>query len=258
MLVLSRRVDLEIVFPNTGISLKLLQVRGQVIKIGIQAPDDVRILRKEVCSDEQLIELAGGTLTAVSKHQVRNRLNAVNLGIHLFQKQIEAGLTQAAQATFHRLKTEIANLDSICGESKPESAAVQSPVNGRKLLVVDDDANEREMLSAILRLYGFHVIDAGDGREALKQMHEHLDLDGVLLDIRMPNCDGLETLHHIRDDKELAQLKVYAMTGISEDENEIAPRSNGFDGWFAKPLDPDRVIATVKGGFTPGSRTSSA
>ena len=250
MLVLSRRVDQEIVFPNTGISLKLLQVRGQVVKVGIEAPAEVRVLRKEACSSLELQQLIPGNCPSPTRHQIRNHLNAINLAMHLFQKFTEMGRYSDAQATFNRMMAELASLDSLFGTTRPASAAEASPVKGRKLLVVDDDDCERDMLVAILELYGFHVRSAVDGCQALLSLKECADLDGILLDIRMPNCDGIETLHQIRDDKLTTNLKVYAMTGLSGHESDFVTRPQGFDGWFAKPLDPDRVIAAVMRGFS--------
>lgn len=257
MLVLSRRVDQEIVFPNTGISLKLLQIRGQVVKIGVEAPPEIRVLRKEVCTDEDLQIMSEGSLSQLSRHEIRNRLNAINLATHLFQKQTEAGLHAAAQVTFHRLTTEFASLDSIIGEARPSRPSTKSKGTGRKLLVVDDDKSEREMLIAILQLHGFEVLGAADGNEALDCLFQNSDLDAVLLDIRMPKCDGMEALHRIREDEKLCRLSVYAMTGMSEHESDIQTRVNGFDGWFAKPLDPDRLIASMTAKFSRPSLSAS-
>src|SRR3989442_15607592 len=106
MLVLSRKTDQKIVFPNLGVTLKLLSVRGNLAKIGIEAPNDLPILRDELIAaaeDDQPEPYVPREL----RHDVRNRLNTVQLAVRLFQRQMEAGLTEQAQSTFLKLVREL-------------------------------------------------------------------------------------------------------------------------------------------------------
>ena len=95
MLVLSRKPDEKIVFPNLGVTLTLLGVRGRVAKIGIEAPEDLPILRQEIADAEHDIAQEP-YLPREVRHELRNRLHAIKLAVHLFQRQMEAGLVDQA------------------------------------------------------------------------------------------------------------------------------------------------------------------
>src|SRR5262245_46557572 len=116
MLVLSRKTGEKIVFPNLGISLKLVNVRGNLAKIGIEAPNDLPIFREELVGS---LENARGTpyVPHELRHELRNSLNTIRLAVELFQRQMEAGLADKAQSTFLRLIHQLESLDQQFGGS---------------------------------------------------------------------------------------------------------------------------------------------
>ena len=169
MLVLSRRPDQEVHFPNIGVTLKVLTVRGRVTKLGISAPDDVEIVRPEAKGASKSREPARQTPSDIDRHDLKNRLNNVKLAAAVFERQRELGLDEAADATFDRLVNLLTDLEQQLQQSHPPAAKKRdggAPLP-RHLLVVEDDANERELLSGLLKLYGFDVTTCADGNEAL-------------------------------------------------------------------------------------------
>lgn len=241
MLVLSRRVDQQIVFPNLDIKLQVLQVKGKVVKLGIEAPSNIPIIRPEACEQREIEAFRQNFNADIDRHQLRNRLNAINLGLRLFQKQAEMELQDQAELTMQKVIDELQKLDKDIGtaKSKVETVSKQQPL---RLLVVDDDDNERELLAGLLRLHGFAVNSASNGAEALDFLADHELPDFVLLDMKMPRTDGRATLQQIRADQRLADLKVFAVSGTSPAEYGIA---EGCSGWFPKPLDPERLIQAM-------------
>lgn len=248
MLVLSRRTDQKIVFPNVGITLQVLNVRGNVAKIGIEAPREIPVLRQEIVEQSRLDlrKPPGGFIPRKVRHDIKNRLNSVTLALHLLRKQLEAGQTENASGTFEKLLDELSRLDRQVGElgrgAEPSEPGEDARAALRKALVVEDEANEREMLAGFLRLSGCEVATAGDGAAALDYLCSHAHPDVVLLDMRMPRCDGPKTIEMIRRNPELAGLKVFAVSGSTPDEMGIATGPQGVDRWFIKPLDPERLI----------------
>ncbi|MCC9605741.1 response regulator [Blastopirellula sp. JC732] len=247
MLVLSRRAKEKIVFPNLAITVELLQVRGKMVKIGIDAPKEVSIIRPDACSEGELEEMKRKAPPLIGSHQFRNRLNTLNLGLHLCSKQVDAGMTEEAVTTLKRLLAELKELDVAVGQDRETLRREKSGENGRSLLVVEDDDNERELLAGLLRMYGFNVSVAKDGQAAL----EHLALndlpDYVLLDLSMPRFDGPATLRVLRNDPRMSKLKVFAVTGsdpkqFADDGDDTEDR---FDAWFRKPLDPAEIVEAV-------------
>ena len=243
MLVLSRKTDEKIVFPNLGVSLKLLSVRGNLAKIGIEAPKDLAILREELADAS---ENAGGTpyVPRELRHEVRNSLNTIRLAVELFQRQVEAGLADKAQSTFLKLVRQLESLDQQFGGSKTPAAPAVTQHPACRVLVVDDDANERELLAGLLEISGWDVATAGDGDEAIEYLSSHTLPDFILMDMRMPRCDGAQTVRRIRNDPHMANVTVFAVSGSEPNEiwGEPGHRRRGIDRWFNKPLNPAALL----------------
>lgn len=248
MLVLSRKTDQKIVFPNLGVSLKLLSIRGNLAKIGIEAPKDLAILREEVLDGSEDVDTAPYVPREL-RHDVRNSLNTIRLAVELFSRQMEAGLPDKAQSTFLKLVHELESLDKQFGGSKASTAAAAPPITEQpscRVLVVDDDANERELLAGLLEMSGWNVATAGDGDEAIEYLSSHDLPDFVLLDMRMPRCDGPQTIQRIRNNPNLADVTVFAVSGTPPTEVWIEPGNRGFDRWFSKPLNPAALLHEMR------------
>lgn len=241
MLVLSRRADQQILFPNLGITLRILQVKGKTVKVGIDAPENIRVIRPENFDPGDLAEMQS-VEGPVDRHHLRNRLNAISLGLRLLQKQIAAGMVHPADDTMRRVLAELGTLDQEVGAARTTLHSVASNREIR-LLVVEDDDNERELLAGLLRLHGFSVDTAKDGREALDYLEAHDRPDLVLLDMKMPEFDGRYAIQRIRADRRLADLTVFAVSGTSPESMGL---QEGWSGWFPKPLDPERLIGAIR------------
>ncbi|MEZ6087470.1 MAG: response regulator [Pirellulaceae bacterium] len=242
MLVLSRRAQQRIVFPHLGISLSVLQVKGRIVKIGIEAPDSVKILRQEI--DESRSD-AESSVQRDAIHRRRNELNVLQLRLDAIQARIDRGEVIDAEGLMQSVLGKVSAIDhEIANADQP----VRSPSSNRpkRLLVVEDCDNERGLMAYVLASHGFDVHVARDGAEALSQLQMWNTMpDFVLMDVQMPLSNGLETLHRIRHDTRLADLQIFAVTGSSRDrDNE--PVGRGWDGWFQKPLNVASLIAKIR------------
>lgn len=109
------------------------------------------------------------------------------------------------------------------------------------ILVVDDD---REIVGAIeiyLKKEGYNIIKAYNGNEALQKVKEN-DIHLIILDIMMPEKDGLETLEELRKDK---SIPVILLSAKSEDYDKIGGLNQGADDYITKPFNPLELIARV-------------
>ena len=107
------------------------------------------------------------------------------------------------------------------------------------ILVVDDD---REIVGAIeiyLKKEGYNIIKAYNGNEALQKVKEN-DIHLIILDIMMPEKDGLETLEELRKDK---SIPVILLSAKSEDYDKIGGLNQGADDYITKPFNPLELIA---------------
>ncbi len=243
MLVLSRRQDDKIVFPRLGITVEILKIAGRCVRIGVDAPPDVRVLRHELAQGQDLAHEPAQQPSGKSRdHELRNRLNKATVGIQLAQKQLEVGHLDDADRTMARVLTEFHNLEEELSQSRaPHSAR-------RHALLVEDDANESELLAGYLRLSGFDVDTAADGCDALDYLgRRHPDV--VLLDMQMPRCDGPSTISAIRGNPDHRDLKVFAVSGAVPADMGVTIGPAGVDRWFRKPLDPQTLVKQLQQDF---------
>jgi two-component system sensor histidine kinase/response regulator len=126
-------------------------------------------------------------------------------------------------------------------ESPAESAAVTGP---GLLLVVDDDAANRDVLSRRLKRQGHEVRTASNGSEALGLMRETA-FDLVLMDIMMPDMDGYQVLGHIKADERLQHIPVIMISALHEVQSIVRCIEAGADDYLAKPFNPTLLKARI-------------
>lgn len=111
-----------------------------------------------------------------------------------------------------------------------------------RVLIADDDANVREYLCELLSAAGYLILTAANGREVLDRMRESA-VDLVIVDARMPELDGLETLRHLRHRE--PDLPVIAISGEDPQERAREWRQLGAAAILRKPLAPEVLEAAV-------------
>jgi carbon storage regulator CsrA len=261
MLVLSRGRNDKVVFPTLGISVEILRVAGNKVRLGIDAPQEVPVHRHELSEkiaaaggDSQIIKLPAAKDSAAARmnHAIRNRLNAAALGLHLLHRKLEGDDRSDAEATVFKIFNELKAI-----ENELESPAAKKPAaavsdTGHKevelphrALVVEDDDNERELLAGCLRVSGFEVDTAEDGLQAMVRLTEKAP-DVVLLDIRMPRFDGCKTISAIRNNPDYRGLKLFAVSGTRPEEMNISLGPEGVDRWFHKPVNPKALLDALR------------
>ncbi len=242
MLILSRKQNERILFPHLGITIEVLRVSGNAVRVGVDAPPDVQVLREEV-AQRQGIAAATPELLQSRRHALRNRLNTANLALHLMQRQLDIGEYDHAEKTLQLALTELTELEHLVANPDHDSTAVtMAPVAKRRALLVEDNANERELMAGILRLSGYDVEVAENGHAAMRFLEENAAPDLVLLDMQMPSMDGGQTVSAIRCNPAYEGLKVFAVSGTDRKSMGVELGDSGVDRWFAKPLNPSSFI----------------
>jgi len=117
-------------------------------------------------------------------------------------------------------------------------------IQGGRVLVVDDNEMNRDMLARRLAKRGFDVEVAENGVLALEAIEEH-DFDLVLLDINMPDMDGFEVLERVREGHSAASLPVLMATARDDSEDIVRALQMGANDYVTKPLDFPVVLARV-------------
>ena len=111
-------------------------------------------------------------------------------------------------------------------------------IGKRRILIADDNAMLRRALQMVLQLWGFEVTVAEDGSAALAAARggQHA---AIVMDIRMPEMDGLEVARRIRADPTSSAVLLLALSGSGEPEDRSAALAAGFDHHLVKPVDSD-------------------
>ena len=115
----------------------------------------------------------------------------------------------------------------------------------KKILIVDDEKDILDLLDYHLIKEGYKTMKASNGKEALKIAREFLP-DLVLLDLMMPEMDGIETCMEFREDKILKDCLIAILTARAEDYSQIAGLNAGADDYINKPIKPRVLLSRIK------------
>ncbi len=117
---------------------------------------------------------------------------------------------------------------------------------GREVLVVDDDVRNIFALSSVLERRGMIVKSATTGREAIEILEKEPGVAAVLMDIMMPEMDGYETIHHIREKQNLKKLPIIALTAKAMKGDRDKCLEAGASDYLAKPVNTEQLLNTIK------------
>ncbi len=196
---------------------------------------------------KHLVELHGGAVIAESPGKGQGTTITVNLPVRAVRTMGQA-----------------VNLGD--GGAAEQTAIRSSPPNilmGVRALVVDDEADARELITLTLEQYGARVTSVDSAAAALDALESRLDdkeagepFDIMICDIGMPGTDGYELIRRVRTypDKRVSYIKAVALTAYARSENRIKALRAGFQIYVAKPVDEAELTAVISAltGRTPG------
>jgi CheY-like chemotaxis protein len=119
-------------------------------------------------------------------------------------------------------------------------------LQGRKVLVVDDDVRNIFSLTSALEQHGMEVLFAEDGREGIERLKSNPDVDIMLIDIMMPGMDGYETMQKIRTYPEYRDLPLIAVTAKAMKGDREKCIEAGASDYVSKPVDIDQLLAVLR------------
>ncbi|MBI5670106.1 MAG: response regulator [Chloroflexi bacterium] len=113
------------------------------------------------------------------------------------------------------------------------------------ILIVEDQPLMQRILELGLRNQGYHIMMADNGVEALKCLEE-MSFDLALVDVGMPQMDGLTLLRHLRADERYATLPVVMLTANGQEAVRSEALALGADGFLTKPTSPRDLLETIR------------
>ena len=117
---------------------------------------------------------------------------------------------------------------------------------GKKILVVDDNRDSRELVLKVLKRKGYELFEAVDGEDALARVEEHLP-DLILMDISLPKIDGYEATGRLKKDSRFQHIPVIALTAHAMKGDREKALGAGCRGYIAKPINVRELPEIIEG-----------
>ncbi|MBL0387578.1 response regulator [Tumebacillus sp. ITR2] len=192
----------------------------------------------------EIAQLLGGTLEVIS---VEGRGSTFTFYLPT-EYQPTQGVTSAAlfdaneeaevAVTLADAETEISTPDNV--------TAAECPLEGKKVLLVDDDMRNIFALTTALEAQQMKVIFAENGREGVEMLRENLDVDLVLMDIMMPEMDGYEAMRLIRQIPGGEDLPIIALTAKAMKNDRAKCIDAGASDYISKPLNLEQLFSLMR------------
>ena len=117
-------------------------------------------------------------------------------------------------------------------------------MSNKKILVVEDTEDNRQILRDLLGMAGYDMIEANDGAEGVSQAAAHKP-DLILMDIQMPVMDGYEATRRIKANPALRTIPIIVVTSYALSGDEDKARAAGCDDYITKPYSPRALLAKI-------------
>jgi CheY-like chemotaxis protein len=173
----------------------------------------------------------------------RARLDALSKTAVISIADSPERLVDRAALFLHRVEAQLPpTARKMLGELRTGDA----PLQGRKVLVIDDDIRNVFALTSTLEQRGMKVVFAENGREGIDRLLQHPNTDLVLLDIMMPEMDGYETAQAIRSMSRFEHLPIISLTAKAMKGDREKSIAAGASDYITKPVDVDQLIAMMR------------
>jgi CheY-like chemotaxis protein len=127
-------------------------------------------------------------------------------------------------------------------------------MNSARILVVDDNATNRKLVSDVLAFDGYAVLQAADAEEA-QRVIEHTPPDLILMDIALPGMDGLTLTRKLKATNATRGIHIVALTAFAMKGDDQKALAAGCDGYIPKPIDTRKLSERVAAWLNPGAKT---
>lgn len=118
-------------------------------------------------------------------------------------------------------------------------------MSGRKILVVDDEPFICRSLTFVLRKENYEVFEARNGEEGLAAIKKHRP-DLVFLDVMMPKINGFQVTEQVRQDPNLAGVRIVLLTAKGQESDREVGKNAGADDYMTKPFSPTKILERVR------------
>ena len=122
-------------------------------------------------------------------------------------------------------------------------------MSDKPLLIVEDDEDNAHVVRVALKRAGYEIVNVGSAEEGLSYLSSGQAARGVLVDLRLPEMDGLEMIRVLRSQHDYDDLPLIGMTAFHTPELRTKAMADGLNGYFPKPLDLPEFVKAIKAMF---------
>jgi CheY-like chemotaxis protein len=218
-------------FDGVVLDLRLPDTSGFELLEKLQADPELR--------DVPVIVFTGKELTA----EEEERLKVAAKSVVIKGVQSPERLLDETALFLHRVVTSLPPEKQRMLEKLHQT---DEALQGKKVLVVDDDVRNIFALSSVLERRGMEVVTANTGKKAIGILEKQPDIAIVLMDIMMPEMDGYETMDVIRRKSEFKKLPILALTAKAMKGDREKCLHAGASDYIAKPVNTDQLLALMR------------
>jgi CheY-like chemotaxis protein len=182
---------------------------------------------------------------AVVAYSARPLSKAETKSLEAYAEAIVLKEGSSSERLLDEVQLFVRRLKSGIRHKAPSLTTPNVRLEGKRVLIVDDDMRTVYALSATLRAKGADVLVADTGHAALGVLAQQTHVDAVLMDIMMPELDGYETMRRIRQDHRLDSLPIIALTAKAMKGDRDRCLEVGASDYLPKPIDPERLLAML-------------
>ena len=125
-----------------------------------------------------------------------------------------------------------------------------------RILIIEDHVDNLELMSYLLKAFGYATLAAGDGLEGLK-LAEQERPDLIICDIQLPGIDGFEVAKRVKSDTQLRAIPLVGITALAMVGDRDRVIQAGFDGYIPKPIAPETFVSDIEAFLKPGQQRSA-
>jgi CheY-like chemotaxis protein len=239
--------DVEISAATTGAEAlaKMREKNFDCVVLDLRLPDIsgfdllTEIQQDPKLRDTPIVVFTGRELTDSEEFELRKKAKSIVLkGVRSPER-----LLDETALFLHRV---IADLPATKQQMIENLHQSDEPLQGRKVLVVDDDIRNIFALNSLLERHNMQVISATNGQDAIGLVEDTEGLSLVLMDIMMPEMDGYETMRRIRANPKFRYLPIIALTAKAMKGDREKCLEAGASDYVAKPVNTDQLLSLVR------------
>ncbi|WP_347245906.1 carbon storage regulator [Thermogutta sp.] len=275
MLVLTRRENERIVLPTVHTSIQVVRISGSTVRLGIDAPPEVPVLREELLeafqqemntsqqssaqapplriAPSQRGDLPPGEPQFKTRDAYEKILDCLVVALEYAEAQLSQGNIELAHQTIHKALVHLHETRQVVAGGKTDCSIQTAPTQqGRLALVVQNVKKSQRPIAAVLERAGFKVKTVLNGCQALDYLAKNPRPDLIVFDFDKPlparktPCDTARTLREIRDNPELRGVKVIALGSRSPAELQVTIGPHGVDQWIPTDHQAETLIRELK------------